>query len=1013
VDRDYERHLANPNRAITPFSDDPFSAVLEIRETLQQNDSSLKEQMKHATFLTSHASPQQVEIFLAELKLSGKEIKCSSSAPHKYIRNACIKRLNLLAQLRTLNSYHSDSNYDYEVLKRWTKGTFDPTGRTEHEKSKRKSRSASRDRTHKKSRPRSTSSSRVRKEEERAAKEWKEGREYWRKVGEENRQKEKDRILREEQDKRRGSDKRSNSKERARKRSHAEARQSSLERRMENLRMPQSWYDEQKRLNREQQVERDNMDSSKHGEKAPPKPYSRSRLEVLKQAYEDEVNKERSAARKIRLPSERTTQKEYRKILFRKSNDDHELSPPAGKEMAEYKLKTPEEQTKELKRYAKFLEAPIVVTRQSIDRQNLSPPSSVPSPDPLSFSRSQFDGKVPYTSREVLSALTERFGRVMKKARDLIGDVEFAPEYDKGIVIQRIKDHVKLIEKVENQVRAVKELDLTTLDPEFNEVKYKLSQKEKLPFDANYDEDSGKGTELFYYQVTTGRGQIVRERHLVPKGFNDEAMPSTNPDVKLYRDKKHFAKIEKFSGEAGQSFTYWWGKYKRRVHLLPDLQNEDKYTAIQDFLGGEAKKVFLGARADKKQSFDEAREYVTGLARLAAQYGKSERRIIELKKLLDNFEIKNRDPIEISSKIAELSSIKGEMLMVMDKHDSIEDLCSMVYRKMKKTLPAMIIGQVETYIANNFAKEEQRGQWSMIVDESLAYANKIVLETAYEDDYNQIKIMQEQIKSVTEDNGNMKSKLMEHFKRIEDGPSNRSAEANRRPVRVNCLQSSEDQGTTETETENSGDPISLEMLNSAEFISYFAAQQQRYQKNRKPANRLSSPAVKIPGCPKEEPKYVTQAEIAKFIDVIKEEACFLHAAGKEEHKLWDCCMKRTSKQEILMNMNRCRRCLQPGHVGIGCKVTFVPVCEVCGQTGHLKLFCELWLREVAKEFSNKNESDKWNQERTKVKTEKPTDPKVTEFQTKATTCREYKPTVLLVEKESSSAPNPADPIALS
>jgi hypothetical protein len=1024
VDREFQRHLADPNRQMTPLADDPFTAVVEIRELLQQDDSSLKDQMEHATFLTSHATPQQIEIFLAQLKLSGKDLKCSSDAPHKYIRNACIKRLNLLAQLRTLKSYHSDSEYDHKVLSRWTSGNFDPTGRSDRKGEKRKSRSSSRHRLSKKSRSRhrSSSSSRERKKEELADKKWKEGRERWRRIGEENLRKEKQRILQKERENRRSSDKRkSSSKEGSRKRSTSEARQKSLERRMENLRMPQSWYEEQERIKREQQLELDNIAQLKaqrekeQCRKSPPKFQSRSRLEVLKQAYEDEVNKEMgdTSPKKPRLPSVRPIQRDYRKILFRKSNDDHELSPPKGKER-EYKLTTPDEQRKESERYEKFLKAPIVVTSKSVERENLSPPSSIPSPDPQSFSRSQFDGKVPFTSREVLSALTERFGRVMKKARDLIGDVDFAPEYDKGIIIKRIQDHVALIEKVENQVRAVRELDLATLDPEFNQIKYQLSQKEKLPYDKSYEEDSGKGTELYYYQVTTGRGQVVRERHLVPKGFNDEAMPSTNPDVKLYRDKKHFAKIEKFSGEAGQSFTYWWGKYKRRVHLLPDLQNEDKYTAIQEFLGGEAKKVFLGARADKKQSFDEAREYVTGLARLAAQYGKSERRIIELKKLLDNFEIKNKDPIEISTKIAELSSIKGEMLMVMDKHDSIEDLCSMVYRKMKKTIPAMIIGQVETYIANNFAKEEQRGQWSMIVDESLAYANKIVHETAYEDDYNQIKVMQDQIRLVSEDNGNMKSKLMEHFKRIEDGPSNRSADANRRPVRVNCLQSSEDQLPARAE-EDPADPINLDVLNSPEFITYFASQQQRYQKNRKPNNKLSSPAVKIPGCPKEDPKFTSQADIAKFIDEIKEQPCFLHVKGKEKHTLWECCMRRTTKQEVLMNMNRCRKCLQPGHVGAGCKVNFIPVCEVCGQTGHLKLFCDLWLKEVAKEFSNKSESEnnKWKTEHSNVKTEKKDDPKTTEFQTKLTTCREYKPTVLLAQIQSGEIPNPADPIPLS
>jgi hypothetical protein len=91
------------------------------------------------------------------------------------------------------------------------------------------------------------------------------------------------------------------------------------------------------------------------------------------------------------------------------------------------------------------------------------------------------------------------------------------------------------------------------------------------------------------------------------------------------------------------------------------------------------------------------------------------------------------------------------------------------------------------------------------------------------------------------------------------------------------------------------------------------------------------------------------------------------------------------------------------------------VCEVCGQTGHLKLFCELWLKEVAKEYANKSESsnNKWNQERANVKSERVDDPKVTEFQTKLTTCREYKPTVLLAQIQTEEVPNPTDPIPLT
>jgi hypothetical protein len=79
------------------------------------------------------------------------------------------------------------------------------------------------------------------------------------------------------------------------------------------------------------------------------------------------------------------------------------------------------------------------------------------------------------------------------------------------------------------------------------------------------------------------------------------------------------------------------------------------------------------------------------------------------------------------------------------------------------------------------------------------------------------------------------------------------------------------------------------------------------------------------------------------------------------------------------------------------------------------LFCDLWLKEVAKEFSNKSESEnnKWKTEHSNVKTEKKDDPKTTEFQTKLTTCREYKPTVLLAQIQSGEIPNPADPIPLS
>jgi hypothetical protein len=75
----------------------------------------------------------------------------------------------------------------------------------------------------------------------------------------------------------------------------------------------------------------------------------------------------------------------------------------------------------------------------------------------------------------------------------------------------------------------------------------------------------------------------------------------------------------------------------------------------------------------------------------------------------------------------------------------------------------------------------------------------------------------------------------------------------------------------------------------------------------------------------------------------------------------------------------------------------------------------LWLKEKAKEYANKNESNsnKWNTERSNVKAERIDDPKVTEFQTKQTTCREYKPTVLLAERQTEAIPNPSDPIALS
>jgi hypothetical protein len=708
-----------------------------------------------------------------------------------------------------------------------------------------------------------------------------------------------------------------------------------------------------------------------------------------------------------KLPSEGLTQSDLRKRFRKEGVEDHEMSPSKEKEKTTYRLTTPKEREKEQVGYEKFLSIPVVIAGAEPEQENLSPPSSAHTIDPPSFSRSQ----VPFTSREVLSALNERFGKVMTKARDLIGDAAFAPESDKYLIVKRIKEHNKVLDLVENQVRAVRELDLATLDPEYHQVRYQLNTWEKMKCDQSMEEETGKGTELFYFQVITGGGQIIRERHLVPIGFNDEVMPSTNPDVKLYRDKKHFAKIEKFTGEEGQSFMYWWGKYKRRVHLLPDLQNEDKYTAIQEFLGGAAKKIFLGARADKKQSFDEKREYVTGLARLVAQYGQSERRIIELKRMLEQFEIKSKNPDDISNKIAELSSIKGEMLMVMDKNDSVSDLCSMVHRKMKKTLPAMIIGQVETYINTKFAKEEQNGNWGLLVDESLRYANKILHETAYEADYEQYQAMENRMKLVEEKDLGLKTKMMEHLQRSENNQVNKNPEANRKQVRVSCIQASESQ--IENQEEEQNDHISLTFLNSPEFLTYHAAQTQRYQRNRKTTGKGQSSYVRPPECEKTEPKYVTQGEVAKYIDEIKEQDCFLHAAGKEKHKLWECCMKRQSKNEVLMNMNRCRKCLQPGHVGVGCKVNFMPVCEVCGQTGHLKLFCDLWLKEVAKEFVNKGqeENEKWNKESQAVKKEQKSDPKTTEFQSKTIVSREYKPTCLLVAKES--VPNPEDPKELS
>jgi hypothetical protein len=68
----------------------------------------------------------------------------------------------------------------------------------------------------------------------------------------------------------------------------------------------------------------------------------------------------------------------------------------------------PEELTKESKRYKTFLSAPVIVTRESAEPDNLSPHTSSQGQDPESFIRSQFENKVPFTSKEVFSAKFNR-----------------------------------------------------------------------------------------------------------------------------------------------------------------------------------------------------------------------------------------------------------------------------------------------------------------------------------------------------------------------------------------------------------------------------------------------------------------------------------------------------------------------------------------------------------------------------------------------------------------------------
>jgi hypothetical protein len=736
--------------------------------------------------------------------------------------------------------------------------------------------------------------------------------------------------------------------------------------------------------------------------------------------------------------------RELRKRFRKPGVENHELSPPTKRT---YTLKTPQEQAKEREGYQRFLTgttfsvsgnpatlgvgtgnlAPSISASTSHDvithnvagtgggsqsSDNPTGPSPIqPAPGGFSFS---FPGQHrSFTPKERIVATAERFRKLMIKSKNLIGDVEFAPQSDKPIILARIQKHVQLLLKVENQVRSLKELDIYELEPEFLAIKHKISNLSLIPFEItpSTTERFMKGSELYYHQVETGKGGIIRERHMVPIGFDNEPLLSTNPDVKLFRERKHFAKIEKFTGEEGQCFMHWWSKFRGRIHLLPDLVNEDKYTTIQEYLGGEAKKVFLGARADKKMAFSESREYVTGLARLVAQYGRSERRMIDLKDQLDKFEILSIDPKVIKTKLAELSSIKGEMIITMDQDDSAEDLCYLVMKKFRKSAPCSLVAQVNTYISQTFGTEEANKKWGMIVDEALHFASQILTDTGYERDFDASVQMESRMQALEQKNSDLKTKISKYL----DSPTesiSRDKDTHRRAVRVSCLQETERKSVSfqDPESEESETEEQREILNSPEFQSY------QIQQRAKSAQRFKGkprPALKLPQHPASEPLYKNQAEVARYIESIRREKCFLHSSEKESHELWDCGMRAPTKMDILLNINRCRICLQPGHVGTECKVPFIPVCDTCGENGHVRIFCKTWLKEKAKLYADQNEENqnKYQEERDLAKKHTKTDPKITEHQTLAV-ARDYAPSTSYVAKTKPNIINPQDPIAL-
>jgi hypothetical protein len=246
---------------------------------------------------------------------------------------------------------------------------------------------------------------------------------------------------------------------------------------------------------------------------------------------------------------------------------------------------------------------------------------------------------------------------------------------------------------------------------------------------------------------------------------------------------------------------------------------------------------------------------------------------------------------------------------------------------------------------------------------------------------------------------------------------NKDKDSHRPAVRVSCIQESEARINEESQYEDS---IDISLINTPDFISYLGTQNQRYESNKNKKfnsnSRTKPQGLKLPAHPSSTPLYKTQLEVAKFWDEIKDKPCFLHAAGKEPHSLWECGMKTPLKMEMFLILNQCRKCGQPGHIGNSCEAKFIPICEECNSTGHLKIFCNQWLKEKAKEYGDKRreETEMWTNEQVTAKQENKTDPKVTEYQAKKIEItREYKPTVMLVQHQDNCIPNPQDPVALS